>query len=402
VHDDDVTYLLKKKPPSPNFFAEILRNTKASAAELRAYPQYINPKAYEKLKKAKYPLALPFDLFAEEVRAGFQKTNLQRWDLMRAFRGTTAPNNPTDGEIAAEYFGISTDSSAAFDEKRLILMAAPTDAEQKIVWGEKAANWLDIVSNVKHFLQKTSLEYTELLVLLDLKFINPAGDISIRHLDPSCDTDKKVIQGLDAPKLDRIHRFLRLWHKLDGWKMWELDLVMRQRGIGNQSPSNEWLLNEAFLINLFYFSEIKQKLGGKTTVEQVSALFDDLNAETRFTKLHEKREDALYQNLFLNKRLIKPLDLAFEVAKVDVASPTTEKLLPHHPVILAALGIREADLVLLKGLTKASDGTLYITDDLTLTNLSFLWRHAWLAKLLKLKVEDWKLVSTSTKLTTYY
>ena len=60
--------------------------------------------------------------------------------------------------------------------------------------------------------------------------------------------------------------------------------------------------------------------------------------------------------------------------------------------MLAALGIREADLVLLKGLTKASDGTPYITDDLTLTNLSFLWRHAWLSKLLKFKAEDWKML----------
>ena len=86
AHGDDVTYLLKKKA-TPNFFAEILRNTKASAAELRAYPQYVNPKAYKKLREAKYPLSLPFDLFAEEVRAAFQKSNLQRWDLMRTLRG---------------------------------------------------------------------------------------------------------------------------------------------------------------------------------------------------------------------------------------------------------------------------------------------------------------------------
>src|SRR5262249_53569658 len=136
VHGDDVAYLLKKKSTSPNFFAEILRNTKTSAAELRAYPQYVNAKAYEKLRAAKYPMALPldlfpegdvrrleqrarsfalpFDLFAEEVRAGFQKSNLQRWDLMRTLRGNAAPNKPTDGEIAAEYFGISVDTAASF------------------------------------------------------------------------------------------------------------------------------------------------------------------------------------------------------------------------------------------------------------------------------------------------
>lgn len=383
VHGDDVTYLLKKKPPSLNFFAAILRNTKASAAELRSYPQYVNPKTYGALKRERYPISLPFDLFAEEVRAGFQKTNLQRWDLMRTFRGTAAP---TDGDIAAEYFNISADTDAAFDEKRLILVADPTEAGQRVVWGVPVADGLATVSNVKTFLQKTSLEYNELLSLLDLKFINPAGDIVIEHLDASCDTDQKVIQGLDETKLDRIHRFLRLWRKLKNWKMWELDLVIRHSRIGNGS------LDELFLINLFYFNQLKNKLGGKTTVEQVCALFGNLNTETHFTKLHEKRQDALYQNLFLNKRLIQPLDPAFQLDLVTSDLPVGETISTHHPVVLAALGIRETDLLLLKELTKASNGTSYITDDLTLTNLSFLWRHSWLSKLLKFKAEEWKIV----------
>lgn len=385
VHGENVTYLLKKKLPSTDFFAEILRNTKASAVELRAYPQYVNPKAYEKLRTAKYPLSLPFDLFAEEVRTAFQKTNLQRWDLMRTLRGTTAPYNPSDGEIAAEYFGISTDATAAFDEKRLILAADTTIASQQIVWGEAGVNWLNDVGNVKNFLKKTSLEYSELLALLDLKFINPASDITVHHLDSSCDTDQKVIQVLDEFKLDRIHRFLRLWRKMKGWKMWELDLVIRHPRIGNGS------LNEPFLVKLFYFSQLRNRLGAKTTVEQLCTLFGDLNTETRFTKLHEKREDALYQNLFLNKRLINPLDPAFQPDPGTGDLPTGENLTAHHSAILAALGVREADLILFEELTKG-DGTRYITDDLTLGNLSFLWRHTWLSKLLKFKAEEWKTI----------
>lgn len=390
VHSDTVTYLLKKKAPAPHFFATILRNTKAKAEELRSYPQYVNPKAYEKLRQAKYPMTLPFDLFAEEVRAGFQKTNLQRWDLMQTLRGNAAPNNPSDGEIAAEYFGISISADAANpSEKNLILDAASTVAEHQARWGETGASWLNTVSNVKTFLQKTHLEYNELLALLDLKFINPTGNITIQHLNASCDLDQKLIQGLDPNALDRIHRFLRLWRKLNGWKLWELDLVIRHPGIGNQSATGEWLLNETFLINLFYFSQLKNKLGGKTTVEQICALFGNLNTATRFTKLHEKREDALYQKLFLNKRLIQPLDLAFEVAKVNVAAPTTEKISAYHPTVLAALGIREADINFLKGLTTVNH-LPHIIDDLTLKNLSILWRHSWLSKLLKFKVEDWK------------
>lgn len=386
VHSDDVTYLLKKKPPSSNFFAEILRNTKASAEELRAYPQSVNPTVYTTLRQKRYPFSLPFDLFAEEVRAAFQKTNLQRWDLMRTFRGMAAPNNPIDGDIAAEYFTISADPDAPFDEKRLILVPDPTVPGQQALWGETGANWLNAISNVQTFLQKTNLEYTELLALLDLKFLNPTGNLSIQHLDASCDLNQKVIQGLDANSLDRIHRFLRLWRKLKNWQMWELDLVIRHSRMGNG------VLNEAFLVNLLYFRELKQKLGRKVTVEQLCALFGDLNIETRFTKLHEKREGGLYQSLFLNPRLINPLDTAFQIDLATGDLPPGETITAHHPVVLATLGMREADLVLLKEMKKASDGNPYITDDLSLNNLSFLWRHTWLGKTLKFKVEEWVIV----------
>ncbi|MGB7208383.1 MAG: neuraminidase-like domain-containing protein [Pyrinomonadaceae bacterium] len=385
VHGDNVTYLLKKKA-TPNFFAEILRNTKTSTDELRAFPQYVNPKAYAKLRAAKYPMTLPFDLFAEEVRAAFQKTNLQRWDLMRTLRGGAPPNDPTDGDIAAEYFGISSEPSAAFDEKRLILQADATVVGQRTVWGETGANWLNKVGNVKNVLEKTSLEYNDLLALLDLKFINPTGDIAVQHLDASCDTNQKVIQILDATRLDRIHRFLRLWRKLKGWKMWELDLVIRHPQIGNGT------LDETFLINLFYFGQLRKRLGKKATAEQTCALFGNLNTETRFTELHEKRANAVYQNLFLNKRLISPIDPAFLLDPVTGDLVAGEIITDHHSPVLATLGIRETDLILLKELTRASDGAPYINDDLTLTNLSFLWRHAWLAKLLKIKVTDWKIL----------
>ena len=39
-----------------------------------------------RLEQRSRSFALPFDLFAEEVRAGFQKCNLQRWDLMQTLR----------------------------------------------------------------------------------------------------------------------------------------------------------------------------------------------------------------------------------------------------------------------------------------------------------------------------
>jgi hypothetical protein len=373
AHGDEASYLLKKKA-SPNFFAEFLRNTKAGAEELRAYPQYVNPKAYETLRQARYPLALPFDLFGDEVRAAFAKSNLQRWDLMESLKGTAAPS---EAEIAAEYFGIGVDATAAMDEKRLILVADASVAGQQAVWGETGnAAWLDAVSNVKTFLQKTGLEYEELGALLDLPFINPSRDIVIEHLDASCDTDKQVIQGLDPATLDRMHRFLRLWRKLHGWAMWEVDLALRSPGVGVGA------LDEACLLNLFYLSRLRTRLGGGATIARLCGLFEELSTETHFVQFLQPRAEGLYQSLFLNKRLIQPLDPALAVAAVDVAPPTAEQLSGHRPAILSALGVSQSDLDLLTGLTS-------ITEDLTLGNLTLLWRHTWLAKLLKLKVREW-------------
>ena len=53
---------------------------------------------------------------------------------------------------------------------------------------------------------------------------------------------------------------------------------------------------------------------------------------------------------------------------------------------MAALGpARSRTCCTFEQLTKASDGLPYIADALTLANLSFLWRHAWLAKQLSFK-----------------
>ena len=235
IHGSEETYLFKKKA-TPNFFAQLLPNTKATCTELRAYPAYVNAETYKILREAKYPQAvpldlfpegdtrrqeqrnrsfsLPFDLFAEEVRAGFQKSNLQRWDLMRVLKGPAGPNNPTEGEIAAEYFGISSDPSIPApanpadptDEKSIILTVRDNDAWQQAFWGVAGnAGWLNpapdedsSIANMETFLRKTGIEYEELLAMLDLPFINPAGDITIQHLDASCDNGQESDPGAEC------------------------------------------------------------------------------------------------------------------------------------------------------------------------------------------------------------
>jgi hypothetical protein len=408
VHGDETTYLLHRSGTG-QFFARILPNTRTSADELRAYPAYVDAKAYEKLRQAAFPHSLPFDLFGEEVRAGLGKAGLQRWELMEVLRGPNPPPSPFSpgAFVAAEYFAIGADAAASLDEMRLILTADP--AGQQALWGEAGNNdWLDDsffpvnlpppgprLALVKTFLLKTGLDYDELLTLLDLPFTNPKTQagvprLQIEHGDGSCDTDKKLIGGLDAAGLDRIHRFLRLWRKL-GWKMWEVDLAIRSPGVGGGN------LDSACLVNLFHLARLRERLGSAAGVEQLCALCADLNHETWFTRPYKPRGDALYQRLFLNRKLVQPLDPAFDVAKVTAS--TAETLTGHSAALLAGLGVSAADLALLKALKRPSNQNKYLLDDkLTIANISFLWRHSWLAKRLKLKPGDW---ATALKLLKY-
>ena len=394
VHGDETTYLLHRSGPG-DFSARIVPNTKASAAELRACPAYVDPAAYAVLRGAAYPWTLPFDLFGEEVRAGFAKARIKRWELMQLFRG--AQPMASDVQIAAEYLGISVNpaSTAPTDELTLIVHADP--AGQQALWAEASnPQWLDYgfaapnlpmppagerIALVKTFLRKTGLDYEQLLTLLDLAFINSSSTspLYIEHRDGSCDTDKKVIHNLDAATLDRIHRFLRLWRKL-GWKMWEVDLAITAPGVGGGN------LDAAFLVNLFHLGRLRERFPS-AGVEQICALTGNLNTRTHHIKAYKPRGNALYQQLFLNERLAQPLDHAFDVANLS----SGDTLSAHAAPLLAGLRVSAADLAVLKTLPKPSNSaqTLLPDDSLSLGNLSLLWRHSWLARQFKLKAQDW-------------
>lgn len=378
VHTDAITWLLKLKS-TPNYFAEILRNTKGKADELRAVPAYVNEAAYELLSAAKYPMQLPFDLFGSEVRESFKRARVPRWEVMEQLVGPSAPNNATEVEVAAEYFGIASDSSAPLDELSIILQT--NVGGQFEYWGQgDNPAMIAQYENVKNFLLETGIEYGDLLQMLDLPWLNPGGAMAIEHLDATCDLDQKRIDGLDASAMDRFHRFLRMWRKTS-LEIWELDWLIRHAAIGNDS------LDTAFLVQLMWLMRLREKLGKKTDLEELLTLFGDINTETRFDGLHEPREEALYQNLFLNKRYVNPIDEAFKVENVLAFSET---FTDHASVVLAGLRMRQSDLDVYLNLTRASDGAAYIPDELTLENLSFLYRHAWLAKKLKIKAEDWE------------
>jgi hypothetical protein len=361
VRDNATTYKIAKTGAQLN--ASVTKQTHGSIAERTALPEYINYTVYDTiLKNEKHPFTLPFDLSWEETRAYLDKIGIDRAAWMQAFQNKTIPS-PTDLEIAGEALAISP------SEVSLIITADPLN--QALYWGG-----LVNIDTVSVFLQKAGIEYTDLLSLLLLKFINPTLNAKLLHHDTTANLDNKSISNLDNDMLDRTHRFLRLWRKL-GWQMWELDKVLSNTTMGSG-------LNGPFLVNLEKFVQLKNTLN--KSVEEVIAYYEDLN--TKGTK-------ALYNALFRNKIILNPLPDAFRIELVtenpfpNPAPPAPDGSIRTITAQIKSIGavvkLKEQDVLLIQSNTLADD-------NLSLSNLSIFFRIASLINKLKLSAKEYYLL----------
>ena len=365
----------------------VLRQTRGDAAQLLANPEYVNGPAYDVLAAALFPMTLPFDLASEELNAYLARIGLPRSQLMDALRGPASPNNPSDLDIAASYLGLNATGRA------IIFAADPV--QQFRYWGE-ASNAAALVNlaPVDIFLDRVGISYLELQTLLSLGYVNPGGAAGIAHLDTSCDLGRKQVTPLTVDLLDRIHRFLRLWRTV-GWSMYQLDMVLRNAGVG------KGVLDSACLLQLYAFMQVRMRLT-TLSVEQTCALFDRIGTESRFTGTAAAPAPSLYVQLFLDKRVMDPPDPAFAIEAVqaaDVAVPpaTVPDLVPAHLApLIAATRVKAADLAIILGLHRPVADPEYaarhacIDGKLHLGNLSFVYRHALLIKALRIKAADWQ------------
>lgn len=360
VRDDLHTYKIEKT--GGQLVVSLTKQTHGTAAERSAMPEYINYPVYDTiLKNEKHPFALPFDLSWEESRAYLDKIEISRSGWMESFQNRTAPS-PTDGQVACEYIGISQ------AEEALIINADPVN--QATYWGGIGG-----IDTVSVFLQKSGLEYKELLFLLELKFINPALDSKVVHHDTTANLDNKNISNLDNNKLDRIHRFLRLWRKT-GWQLWELDRVLMNPKIGNTGQ-----LNEAFLINLKAFMQLKN--AQNKTVEQLLGFYEDLNT---------KGSKSLYNALFQNKVILNPVPDAFKPLYVTEnpfpnpapAAPdgSARTITGQVKSIAAVLKLKEDEVKTI--MTRS-----LLSDELSIANLSMLYRIGALTQKLRLSITEY-------------
>ena len=195
----------------------------ATTAELLAEPQYAVPPAYDKLKQARYPLALPFDLWLETVRALFSHFDAPLWRMMEVFRSSDALFDSAAvydrAAIFAESLGIARDEYQVF-----------TDVQQHVAWFElygfgsaTDATTVGIdtgtqqridLNSAKALSRRLGITYKQLVELLRTRFINPRLDALVTLHKLGIDADTALAYKNSALSLDEQQTLQQRWQKL--------------------------------------------------------------------------------------------------------------------------------------------------------------------------------------------
>lgn len=340
--------------------------------ELCAAPEHIlqqNGKtAYDTVKKSIFSMFAPFDLEQTESRAFLAKQGVARDELMELFqKGVSVPTN---ADIAAEYFGLT-------NLERDIVTACSTNVLTNTLEKRNTA-WTKLTtqSNIQrmsltHFMQDTGLSFYEMLDIYRADWLK----LSNQNLITDCSFKDREITS-SANGFDRTHRFIRLWRK-SGWKMWELNLLLKNSNVTGYVNENTDNLNAVALYKLYQFSRQQKMLG--LSCESLLAFYGNINTSDLYE--NGKKQPCLYNHLFLNDAN-NPANTYFEAVKADGGDSVILDSEDYDEMIAAGLSIGREDCSLLKLKYKGIDKTIRINCLTWLTWLSWLYRHATLSKTL--------------------
>jgi len=237
-----------------------------------------------------------------------------------------------------------------------------------------------------------------------LGFDDDYRDISAFEYIDSCDINKIKLTHLDGTALDesdwdKIHRFIRLWKKLE-WSMAELDqAVLGLNGTTEIVEENieieaclekikdkdkddcscsklslpiyqHGMIDGALICKLAKLLQAKETVNISLPV--LLAFWSDI--EVRGKK-------SLYRKLFLKKNLLA-LDPIFKSdGNGNYLQNSDVKISEHIPGIMAGLNVKADDITLL-------NDSLGLDDEMILSNISSIYRHQILSRSLRISIKE--------------
>ncbi|MEB3281214.1 MAG: Tc toxin subunit A [Lyngbya sp.] len=196
---------------------------------------------------------------------------------------------------------------------------------------------------------------------------------------------------LQVSELLKLIRFVRLWKKL-GWSIEHTDKAIAALYPANQYPSPDddqaTVKNKLdqgfreFILNLAHLTQVLETLGLSPKKELVKLL-------AFWSTIDTHGNHSLYHQMFLNSTILQLDDVFEEDGYGNYPKSNTEKIIAHKEALQSAFNLTYEELNLILNKLNFDEQT-----NITLENLSAIFRHAYLAKKLKLSV--WEFLSLQT------
>ena len=178
---------------------------------------------YDVLREAVYPWSLPFDLAQAEVEA-FLKHLGTPWAEVLEVCGV--PSVAQDDAVAYARLGLTSTAAR-------IIAGDDVGQPAHVLWGVDAADWWSTLEDAPQFLERAQLDLAGFGALAATSYAG-GGQLELTFEEP-CQLQGATVDGLDASRLSRTHRFVRLQRAL-GWTMAELDTAITALGSAAPDP----------------------------------------------------------------------------------------------------------------------------------------------------------------------
>jgi hypothetical protein len=366
---------------------------------------------------SKYPFNLPFNLPLEKIRTYLGQLNINLSDIFEIFDMTKSPTI----EFSREFLKLSMEEYEVITTPLAdgISLGESFGFPQGLITGDDGIE--SFLSKTKLnlmevFKQKTGVDEAKVEELFKLNlsedelntpeilaqsFINkgsgPTGNTMIVIKKDAEKNEHKEIINLDFNKLDRINRVIRLAQKLN-WSFVDLDWVFTSLGVNEidnvviinlsiiKKLSDQYKISLISLCNLWY--DIKTIGEGNNSQVPFDLIFNDINiVKSRKDKLIYHPKTSGNSSPEDNTSYNNPLYLD-DLYELDITQNESENL-PEQAlaksIVTSSIPAKGNDFYAICGFLFEGKNKI----NLSIPNLSALYRHATFAKYLGIRIPEY-------------
>lgn len=340
------------------------RQTRWTQDELTAHPEHLATPAYIRLRDAAvFPMSLPFDLFAVEVRAYLAHLGVSWSELVQL----TQPES-----VQAQLRSAAARLNLSPPQTRIVVGDHPGSVPS--MWGVDS---FILQRTALGMMNQADLSHDELRELITTRFFRgtrlpgmEALDVEISYPEP-CSLEGAVLTGLPSSMtnlMDRTHRLLRVW-RASGWSLRELDLAMLNVGSHNLTAQDVIAMGTVAELGARFASVPRLEMLVWWGLLETRDGIDD--ARSQFRDVFSGYPQSYGASVPLNVFLLNEAGTRLALVGQPIASLLAE--------IAGALGLTSTGLTAL--LDALGDSA---PDVVTLPSLSRLYRHVSLSRALKM------------------